>query len=76
MPYAGQIEIDQVVDSRDLEAIEVHAGMSAAVRYSSTACGTIMAWTRQLAPGEGAPLTLGRILGAAGVVSLILLVSR
>lgn len=75
-PFSGPVDIDQIVQTHDLEAIEVHSGMSSPVRYDSFSCGTIIAWTRQLEPGEGRPLTLARVVGAAGLVSLVLLVSR
>lgn len=76
VPLTGLVEIDDIARIGELEAIEIHVGMSSPVRYSSTSCGTVMLWTRELAPGEGRPFTLARGLGAAGLVLVVFLVSR
>lgn len=71
-PFSAPIPIDQVVSIDELEAVEVYHGSSAATRYSTSSCGTIMLWSRRGGAGGG-PLSWTRILTGVVVVAWITL---
>lgn len=64
---AADISIDRVVSMGEVEAIEVYHGSTDPTRFSTSACGTILVWTRR-STGSGAPLSWERLLAAAGVL--------
>jgi hypothetical protein len=75
-PFNMPIPIDEVLNVSELEAVEVYHGASTPMRYSASTCGTILAWTREASSMEGSPLSLARLAGALGIVSLIYLLAR
>ena len=68
-PFSQPIPIDQVLAVEDLEAVEVYQGSTGPVRYSTDSCGTIMLWSKRIAPDQGRPLSWKRFLGAVGIVA-------
>lgn len=58
---------DHYVSPGDIEAMEVHRGMTVPQEYSQNTCGAVMIWTRD--PGElaGREFELGRTLRILGI---------
>jgi len=76
-PISNRIRLDEILHPQDLEAVEVYHGATAPIQYSQfTTCGTIMVWTREARLMEGQPFSWRRLLGAAGVVAALILISR
>lgn len=68
MMLSGQVVIDDLVATTQVEAVEVYHGSSVPIRYAGrSSCGVVMVWTRDPVTTEGRPLTWRRILVAAGI---------
>lgn len=63
--------IENIVSIGDLEAIEVYHGAAGPMTPINTTCGTVVAWTKEGGPQEGArPLSLRPIVAAAAIFFL------
>lgn len=68
MMLSGQVVIDDLVATTQVEAVEVYHGSNVPIRYAGqSGCGVVMVWTRDPVTTEGRPLTWRRVLVAAGL---------
>lgn len=80
---SGVVSIDQVVTPQDVQALEVFHAFEFPVEYGVNPCGGILVWTRR-APSalsdDDEPMVrgglLGRLLGAAALVLVVVILTR
>jgi len=72
---ANPVTIDDLLATRDVEALEVHHTSSLPIQYAAlTSCGVVMLWTRDpTAATDANPLSLRRIVVALGLGAVMVI---
>lgn len=75
MPLSLPAPIDELLTVAQLEAVEVYHGATSPVQFAGSACGTVMAWTRDGSGSDGSPFSWRRLFIGAGLATLLAIIS-
>ncbi|MDZ7780948.1 MAG: carboxypeptidase regulatory-like domain-containing protein [Gemmatimonadota bacterium] len=72
---SGPVRLDNLLSVSDLEGLEVYSGSTTPAQYSTSSCGTVLAWTRDPGSTDGRPWSWKRAGAAAGFILLSILLT-
>lgn len=72
----SDVRLDEWIGAHEIEGLEVYRGSQAPLQYSTNGCGAVLVWSLDPTAHDGKPFTWGRLVLAAVLAGVGVLIMR